>query len=243
MSISPAHSSSGVSHSRRLREKIAFARMSLDAAAFALWDHPRLPELYPEFLFRNHAVIRASVPLMQAAADSCEARIASDPLSAGMFEYLNHHIPEEMHHDDWVLEDLEVLGFDRTKILARIPPPSVARLVGSQYYWIRHVHPVALLGFIAVLEGTPPDVEFFEHTADRARLPRAAFSNLLRHGKLDPRHRDDLNNALDTFPLTERDHSLLGVSAFETIHLLSAVVGEALDMFPASSQASAVVAS
>src|SRR6185437_12764229 len=107
MSISPAHSISGVSHSRRLREKIVFARTSLDAAAFALWDHPRLPELYPEFLFRNHAVIRASVSLMQEAAEACEARMKSDPLSGAMFEYLNHHIPEEMHHDEWVLEDLE----------------------------------------------------------------------------------------------------------------------------------------
>lgn len=240
MSISPAHSISGVSHSRRLREKIDFARVSLDAAAFALWNHPRLPELYPEFLFRNHAVIRASVPLMQAAADVCESRKSSDPLSAGMFDYLSHHIPEEMHHDDWVLEDLEVLGFDRKKVLARIPPPSVARLVGSQYYWIRHVHPVALLGFIAVLEGTPPDVSFFEQTADRAHLPRSAFSNLLRHGKLDPRHRDDLDHALDGFPLSENDHSLLGVSAFETIHLLAVVVQEALDMFPAFARAAAV---
>jgi hypothetical protein len=240
MSISPAHSLSGVSHSRRLRDKIAFARMSLDAAAFSLWNHPRLPELYPEFLFRNHAVIRASVPLMQSAAEACQSRMSSDPLCADIFDYLSHHIPEEMHHDDWVLEDLAVLGFDRGEILARIPPPSVARLVGSQYYWIRHVHSVALLGFIAVLEGTPPDVSFFEHTADRAQLPRSAFSNLLRHGKLDPRHRDDLDRALDTFPLTERDHSLLGISAFETIHLLSVVVEEALDMFPASEQASAV---
>jgi hypothetical protein len=240
MSISPAHSLSGVSHSRRLRDKIEFARASLDAAASALWNHPRLPELYPEFLFRNHAVIRASVPLMQAAADACEARRSSDPLAAAIFEYLNQHIPEEMHHDEWVLEDLEVLGFDRKKILARIPPPSVARLVGSQYYWIRHFHPVALLGFIAVLEGTPPDVDFFERTADRAQLPRTAFSNLLRHGKLDPRHRDDLDHALDTFPLTEKHHSLLGISAFETIHWLTVVVEEALDMFAASEQASAV---
>jgi hypothetical protein len=240
MSISPAHSTSGVSHSRRLRDKISFARTSLDAAASALWSHLRLPELYPEFLFRNHAVIRASVPLMKAAAEACEARMNADPLCAGMFDYLSHHIPEEMHHDDWVLEDLEILGFDRKKILARIPPPSVARLVGSQYYWIRHFHPVALLGFIAVLEGTPPDIAFFEQTADRAQLPRAAFSNLLRHGKLDPRHRDDLDRALDRLPLREEDHSLLGVSAFETIHLLTVVVEEALEMFPASAQASAV---
>jgi hypothetical protein len=212
-----------------LRDRIRFARGELDAAAAALWAHPRLIELYPEFLFRNHAVIRASVPLMETAATACEPRVASDPLAEGMFRYLTHHIPEERHHDDWVLEDLEVLGIARQDVLARIPPPSAAALVGAQYYWIRHFHPVALLGFIAVLEGTPPDVPYFEQVADRNGIPRAAFSNLLRHGKLDPRHRDDLDDALDALPLTEEHHALLGVSAFQTIHLLARVVEEILE--------------
>ena len=92
----------------------------------------------------------------------------------------------------------------RKDVLKRIPPPSAAALAGAQYYWIRHVHPVALLGFIAVLEGTPPDVDFFEATADRIGVPRKAFSNLLLHGKLDPQHRDDLDRALDSLPLTRK---------------------------------------
>jgi hypothetical protein len=148
-----------MSHSRRLRDKIRLARDELDSLAAAFWSHPRLPEIYPEFLFRNHAVIRASVPLMEAAAASCQSSMASDLLAAGMFRYLTHHVPGETHHDDWVLEDIEVLGVCRRKALARIPPPAVAALVGSQYYWIQYFHPVALLGFIAVLEGTPPSVE------------------------------------------------------------------------------------
>jgi hypothetical protein len=134
-----------------------------------------------------------------------------------------------MHHDDWVLEDLEVLGVRRQYVLSRIPPPSVAALVGAQYYWIRHFHPIALLGFIAVLEGTPPDVEYFEQVADRACIPVAAFSNLLRHGRLDPRHRDDLDRALDDMPLTEDDHKLLGVSSFQTVRLLTQVVEEVVE--------------
>ena len=216
-------------HSRRLRDKIRVVRGSLDAAAIELWTHPRLSEIYPEFLFRNHSVIRASVPLMQAAAAACEPHVASDPLAAGIFSYLTHHIPEEMHHDDWILEDLEALNIPRREVLARMPCPVVAALVGSQYYWIRHYHPVALLGFIAVLEGTPPDVAYFERVADHAGIPRVAFSNLLRHGRLDPRHRDDLDHTLDKLPLTENHHALLGVSSFQTVHLLARVVEDMLE--------------
>jgi len=216
------------SHSRRLREKIRLVRGPLDAVAETLWSHPRLREIYPEFLFRNHSVIRSSVPLMQAAAAQCEKMLDSDPVAGGMLAYLRQHIPEETGHDEWVLDDLEALGFRREDVLRRIPPPSAAALAGAQYYWIRHVHPVALLGFIAVLEGTPPDVEFFEQTADRIGVPRRAFSNLLLHGKLDPRHRDDLDHALNALPLNDRHHALMGVSAFQTVSLLTQVASEAV---------------
>ncbi len=216
------------SHSRRLRDKIRLARGEMDAVAMQLWSHPRLREIYPEFLFRNHSVIRCSVPLMKAAAERCEKMLDSDPVAEGMLAYLTKHIPEETGHDEWVLDDLETLGFRREEVLKRIPPPSAAALAGAQYYWIRHVHPVALLGFIAVLEGTPPDVEFFEQTADRIGVPRRAFSNLLLHGKLDPQHRDDLDRALDGLPLTETHHTLMGVSAFQTIGLLTRVAAEAV---------------
>ncbi len=77
----------------------------------ALWTHPRLREIYPEFLFRNHSVIRSSVPLMQAAAAACEKMLDSDPIAEGMLAYFRKHIPEETGHDDWVLDDLETLGF------------------------------------------------------------------------------------------------------------------------------------
>lgn len=217
-----------MSHSRRLRTKIRLMRGEMDAVAEALWGHPDLRKIYPEFLFRNHSVIRSSVPLMKAAAEECEKRLGRDELAPGMLAYFQHHIPEETGHDDWVLDDLEVLGYSRKEVLKRIPPPSAAALAGAQYYWIRHVHPVALLGFIAVLEGTPPDVPFFEATADRIGVPRKAFSNLLLHGKLDPQHRDDLDRTLDSLPLSEEHHSLMGISAFQTISLLTRVAGEAV---------------
>lgn len=218
----------GLSHSRRLRDKIRVVRGPLDEVAERLWSHPRLREIYPEFLFLNHSVIRCSVPLMKAAAERCEKMLDSDPVTEGMLTYLQKHIPEETGHDEWVLDDLEVLGYRREDVLLRVPPLSAAELAGSQYYWIKHVHPVALLGFIAVLEGTPPDVEFFEQTADRIGLPRRAFSNLLLHGKLDPQHRDDLDHMLDALPLTERHHTLMGVSAIQTVSLLTRVASEAV---------------
>jgi hypothetical protein len=216
-----------MTNSARLRSKIRLARSTLDSVAETLWNHPDLKTIYPEFLFQNHAVVRASVPLMRAALLACRSQFPSDPLTPGLASYLERHIPEEMHHDEWILDDLEALGFAREEILARIPPVSASLLVGAQYYWIQHVHPVALLGYIAVLEGTPPDADYFARVLRLAGIPEAAASNIFRHAKLDPRHRDDLDAALDSLPLTDYHHSLLGISAFQTIEALARVAEEA----------------
>jgi hypothetical protein len=216
-----------MTNSATLRSKIGLARSTLDSVAETLWNHPELKIIYPEFLFQNHAVVRASVPLMRSALAACRSRFLSDPLTPGLGSYLEQHIPEEMHHDEWILDDLEAVGFARPEILARIPPVSASLLVGAQYYWIEHVHPVALLGYIAVLEGTPPDADYFSRVLRRAGIPEAAASNIFRHAKLDPRHRDDLDAALDSLPLTEYHHSLLGISAFQTIEALARVAEEA----------------
>ena len=79
---------SHLSHSKRLRDKIRLVRAPLDQVAEKLWTHPRLREIYPEFLFLNHSVIRCSVPLMKAGAEQCEKMLDREPIAAGMLAYL-----------------------------------------------------------------------------------------------------------------------------------------------------------
>ena len=195
-----------ISHSRLLRAKIRMVSGRLDAAAQALWDHPQFPDVYPTYLFHNHAVVRASVPLMRAALARAQADFADDPVARALAVYLAHHIPEEMHHDDWLLDDLAVLGVDRASVRQWTPPPSVATLVGAQDHRIAHFHPVALLGYIAVLEGTPPVVEHLESLAARTRMPVEAFSTLIRHARLDPHHRDDSQHRAGRVAADSRAH-------------------------------------
>lgn len=220
---------SNLSHSQQLRRKIQLVRSRLDAATSALWNHPRLNEIYPEYLFKNHSVVRASVPLMEAAVKCAGKRFAADPVAIGTANYLTKHIPEEMNHDDWLVEDLTYLGINSAEVLKRMPSLSAASLVGSQYYWINHFHPVCLLGYIAVLEGTPPRVDYFERVAERANLPKEALSSLFRHAKLDPQHCADLDEVLDTLPLQSEHSVMLGVSALQTIHLLTLVIEELVE--------------
>jgi len=209
-----------------LRFKIALVSGPLIESAARFWSHPRLAELYPEFLITTHAVVRASVPLMETALRETWRLRDRDPVSRALGDYLEKHIPEERGHDDWVLEDFEALGYPREKVLERMPSAAAAALVGSQYYWILHLHPVALLGYIAVLEGSPPDEGHLMKIIERTKLPAEAFSALLRHARLDPHHRDDLDRVVDALPLTQRQIDAIGASAARTVALLARLADE-----------------
>lgn len=216
------------SASERLCEKIELLLPVQFAAGRRLFEHPRLADLYAEYLVTMHGVIRASVPLMEAASARA-SELRDDPVATGLVEYLAEHIPEEAEHDEWLLEDLELIGVGRKSVLERPPSPTVAALVGSQYYWILHYHPVTLLGYIAVLEGYPPDPTEVESLAGRSGLPPEAFRTLAAHAELDQHHRDELLGAIDALPLSEAQERAIGVSGVYTVHMTARALDEVCD--------------
>jgi hypothetical protein len=218
--------------SRRLRRKIDLLMPECAAAAEVLSAHPELRKLYPEMLVVNHQQIRATVPLTKAALARCRELGAADPVAAGMVAYLEEHITEEAGHDEWVLEDLEVLGVRREEVRMRVPSPTVASFVGSQYYWVLHHHPVALLGHVTVREGYPTSAAAVEALAARTGYPRAALRTMERHGQLDVGHGDHLAELLDALPLTGEHEALLGLSALHTLHLSIQTLREVMEPAP-----------
>jgi hypothetical protein len=211
--------------SEQLRRKIGLVLPPLVEVSERIATHPRLPELYPEYLRTSHGIIRASVPVMQQARESALA-LEDDPVAAPLAEYLEHHVEEELDHDEWLLGDLELIGVDRADVLARAPSPGVAAVVGSQYYWVLHYHPVALLGYIAVLEGYPPSLELIYGMEQRTGYDRQAFRTLIAHSELDPGHSDELFELVDRLPLTREQTGVIGLSAISTVERLTGVFEE-----------------
>jgi hypothetical protein len=185
-----------------LRTVLWLALPRVHAAAGALWTSPRLREQYPAYLAAMHGLVRASVPLMRAAAEGC-APMASDRGGPLLAEYLRGHIEEERDHDRWLLEDLAVLGVGHPDAL--LPPAiqeEIAELAGAQYYLVRHLHPACLLGYMAVLEGCPPSAGMVARLPARTGWPAAAFRTVASHGDADPGHLRDLITLIDGLPLT-----------------------------------------
>jgi CRP-like cAMP-binding protein len=176
-----------------------------------------------------HSVIRSSVSLLNAAADAAQSRAVSDSVSRKIADYYRTHAMEETHHDDWLLDDLVAIGEDRSEVLARMPSQEVAALVGAQYYWALHVHPVSLFGYLAVLEGNPSSLKQLSKIRAAYKLPAEGFRTMVKHARLDPHHRDEMFAQLDELPLNESQAELVALSAVQTIKYLTEAIEEILD--------------
>lgn len=195
-----------------------------------LFHSPRVAELFPEYLIRTHCIIRATVPLMEAAVREAGRRAHDDPVAAGVSSYLARHAREEEDHDEWLLQDLATLGVSRSDVLARVPSPTVASLVGAQYYWALNYHPVALLGYFAFMEGYPPAPSLIEYLIERTGFPPEAFRTMAEHGELDGNHRDQLDETIDGLPITRDQEVVMGLSVLSGLPLLARTLEEVLEV-------------
>ena len=204
-----------MSVSRLLRQKIDLVSGQGAEAATTFWQHENFKALFPDFLFMVHSIIRGSVPIMEAALQQART-LPQDPVCPALVAYLEKHIPEEAHHDDWLLADMERFGMNREEVLKRMPSPTVAKLVGAQYYYIYHHHPLSVLGYIAVLENAPMDPAYLDEIAERNAIPRECLDTLYKHAELDPGHKADLDRFIDSLNLNKDQAGLIGTSAMFT---------------------------
>ena len=214
----------GVSQSEELKLKIQLAESGLTDVAKRFWNHPRLEELFPEYLFKLHCSIRTSVPLMETALERSRSRADDCAVAARLVPYFAQHIREEAHHDEWLLDDMELLGMDRQRVLSRVPAADVAAMIGAQYYWINHAHPVALLAYLAVVEGDPITVEALDGIVARTAIPQEGLRTFYKHAHLDIKHGADIWLLIDELPLERYHVALLGVSAMLNIHQITRMI-------------------
>jgi hypothetical protein len=212
--------------SERLRAKVDLAAQALVGPGGILLRHPRAREIVPRFLAAGYQVSRTAVPLMETALGRARELAPDDAVASGLAPYLQRHIPEEMHGDEpggAALDDLVALGVDADDLRTRLPASKIAALVGAQYYWILHNHPVAVLGFLQ-LERFHPHEATVERLIEVTGLPREGFAQLLLHAELDVGHVEEQDRVVDSLPLEPYHERLIGVSALQTIGLFSEVL-------------------
>lgn len=218
--------------SRRLLGKMALGQPILAAEAQSLWSSPHVRHYYLLYLRTMHMIVRSAIPLMHAARDRSHLLAPYDAVAAGLVDYFDQHAREEAGHDLWILEDLVAAGGEPEDALDAIPSPRIANYVGAQYYWLRHYHPVALLGHIGALETYHPKAGFAKRLQGLTGLPRSAFRAIARHEILDLRHKAELYELIDGLELSAEHETMLGISALHTIDSAILVLRELFEMEP-----------
>jgi hypothetical protein len=209
-----------ISRGEALRARTTLILALLSKATKAMIARPNLAPLIIGHSVLMHQITRASVPLMEAALLESEKR-TDDPVCRELAPYLKGHIQEEMHHDEWTLQDLESIGISRAIVLASIPAGNVAALVGAQYYWILHHHPVAILGYMVALEAHAPPEAAINDLQAKTGLPEGFFRSYQIHAALDPHHEAELFHLIDTLPLEPAHEQLITESLWHSGKMLA----------------------
>jgi hypothetical protein len=205
----------------QLRAKIALVSTPLAAALGRIFASPKNPrQALVAHGIMIHQITRASGPLMEAALQTCRLS-DGDHTAAGLAAYLERHIEEERHHDVWLLEDLESAGIARGDVLAAAPPPSVAAMVGAQYYWIHHHDPIALIGYMLMLECNAPTPKTLADLKRRSGLPESFFRTHRIHAELDPDHQSDLLGLATSLPMSPAQRQLIDESIMHTLERMA----------------------
>ncbi|MBA6262520.1 MAG: iron-containing redox enzyme family protein [Colwellia sp.] len=209
-----------LTHYQRIQESIKFISLKAFHANNDFRNHPQFSDICINFIHMNHSVARATIPMMEEVIRCAEA-LPNDPLSAPLIAYMKQHIVEEKDHDEWYVRDLGILGMSREEVFSRIPSPNIAAMIGSQYYWIKHHHPIAFLGYMGSLETYPLKEEHVNGMIKDSGMPAAGFDTVMLHAKIDIHHSKDIINLINTLPLTEEHMRIIEMSAFQTFRYIA----------------------
>jgi hypothetical protein len=207
------------SASARLGRKLDLLVPAFGTPGRLLVDHPRAGELVGPYLAAGSYVTIVMVSLMEAALERARAIASADRVAARLVGYLERHIPEEMHGDvpgGAALADMAALGVDTEALRLQPLPEKIAALIGTLYFRIVHVHPVAILGLLW-LESYPPDRPSVERLMERTGLPEDGFRQLLLHAEVDLLHGEELRELVDALPLEPWHEQLITLTAFQTM--------------------------
>ena len=200
-------------HVQLLEKQVRADASALSLVTLRFLTQSALPVIFPQYLVALYHSMRTAGAVMEAARARSVSLAAVCPVAARLAPYWTRHIREEAGHDEWVLGDLTRLGVDADSVRSSIPTPEVAELMGTLHFWIQHVHPIAALSYFYVGESNPPTVQLVEWIVQTRGIPREALQTFLRHASIDARHGRELEQLIDSLPLTKVHVELMALSA------------------------------
>jgi thiaminase len=170
----------------RLQAETEAERESLLSISFVQhgWRGELSLESYIAFLTQAYHHVKHTTPLLMA----CGSQV---PHSAEWLrDAMAHYIEEELGHQEWILNDIQVCGGDAEAVRHGVPDMPAELMCAYAYDVINRRNPIGFLGMVLVLEGTSIKLatEAARNTQKNLNLPDNAFTYLTSHGSLDISH-------------------------------------------------------
>lgn len=171
-------------------------------------------ERYRRLLLELYHIVWHFNPVCAAAA----SRIPDEFRHIRYFLY--EHMHEESGHEEWVVNDLEVVGVEKNKTCGHQPFVFTLALVGYNYWTADRRHPCSVLGMIYALEviasvyGGPFSIAIKETLQLQDKLGTSFISS---HAMMDAEHLAELRVILNTLHDTE-SRSAITESAIINFH-------------------------
>jgi hypothetical protein len=170
---------------------------------------------FSETLMKGIRALKAEVPLkldsmaavirnLQVLYDTC---LASESLllnaereaqridDAVLSDYYGWHYLEEK-------DEVGILKEDLKGAVNNPPNPIAMAMIGTQYYLINHVHPVCLLGYMAIMEADPMPIERVEEL--EREYGKELFRFIRLHAIKDIEHARELLVLIDERPANQQ---------------------------------------
>ncbi|TNE76474.1 MAG: iron-containing redox enzyme family protein [Gammaproteobacteria bacterium] len=159
---------------------------------------------YVAFLEQAYHHVKHTTPLLMAVG----SRLPED--KEWLRDAVAEYIEEEVGHQEWILNDIAMCGYDKEVVRHSTPHPETELMVAYAYDMVSRISPIGFFGMVQVLEGT--SVSIAENAADKIRetlnLPKKAFSYMYSHGSLDQEHVKFFENLMNRIESPE-DQALI----------------------------------
>lgn len=151
-------------------------------------------ERYRKLLLELYHVVWHFNPVCAAAA----SRVGDEHRQVRYFLY--EHMQEEKGHEEWVVNDLDVIGVMREQVLAYKPSDYMLALNGYNYWAADRLHPCSVLGMLYALEVVASVYGGQMTTAIQESLlleGERGISFISSHATLDKEHMADLREVMN----------------------------------------------
>ncbi len=189
-----------------------WARIKQGVFWHRVMEHPVSHALYRDLMLQIYHYSRHN-SMNQAVA-------AFVPAPEGLLKFVYKHAGEELGHEKMVVHDLKSIGMLHENDLKGLPLPATEALIGYLYFVALRYGAIPRLGYSFWAEAVYAHIQpAFQKICTDLQLTSKNTTFLGSHALADAAHIQQVEDAIQTYAIAERDQALVMQVALTTLSL------------------------